>query len=104
MENFEAFDPELKKVLGHRYQEQPVKKAVKKPIEKPAEEAPMDKPNWHTRLMMCVKHSWVFGAVSMLVFYWQQVGLMDSAAAVPTMYACALMLGLSVGKYGFGRR
>lgn len=93
MDNFEAFDAELKGVLGHRYQEQPVRKS--KPVEKA--------PDWYARLKLCVKHSWVFGAISLLAFYWQQVGLMDSAAAVPTIYTCALMLGLSIGKYGFER-
>lgn len=94
MENFEAFDAELKGVLGHRYQEQPVRKS--KPVEK--------EPDWYARLKLCVKRSWVFSALSLLVFYWQQTGLMDPAAAVPSLYACALMFGLTIGKCGTERR
>lgn len=80
-------------------------KPVKKNAEKPAgrEEAmdaayvqlsaasPME------RLKRCAKWALLFGSISMLLFYWQQAGLLDSKAAVPSLIVCALGAGLTVG-------
>ena len=43
---------------------------------------------------------WVvfFMALEYLFFYWQQTGQMQSTAAMPSMIACALLAGISVGK------
>lgn len=54
-------------------------------------------PNWMDRLRACVKWTSIFGGLGLLFFYWQQTGLMDPAAALPSMIVCALMGGLSIG-------
>lgn len=53
--------------------------------------SPMDK------VKACVKWTAVFGSVSAVLFYWQQAGLLDSRAAVPSLIFCALGAGLSIG-------
>ena len=55
-------------------------------------------PNWLNNLKACVKHVAIFGGLSVLVFYWQQAGLMDSSVALPTMCVCTALAGLGVGK------
>lgn len=52
---------------------------------------PMDK------LKGCVKWTGLFGGISAILFYWQQAGLLDSRAAVPSFVVCALLAGLAVG-------
>lgn len=113
MDKFEAFDPALKELMGSRYQEQPVKKPAAKPVRKPVEEPikepikePIEEPvsGGHNWLKVCIKRAWIYSALSLLFFYWQQTGLMDSAAAVPSIYVCALLFGLTVGKSMAERR
>lgn len=55
-------------------------------------------PNLFDRLKGCAKWAVTFGGLSMLFFYWQQTGLMDPAAAVPSMCACTCLAGYGVGK------
>ena len=45
-----------------------------------------------------VKWAAVFIGLEYLVFYWQQTGQMQESAAMPSMIACALLAGISVGK------
>lgn len=40
----------------------------------------------------------LFGGLNLLIFYWQQAGLMASSIAVPCMCICAALAGLGVGK------
>ena len=49
------------------------------------------------KLKACAKWGGIFGGLNMLLFYWQQAGLLDSKAAVPSMIVCALLAGLSIG-------
>lgn len=49
------------------------------------------------KLKECVKWAAIFGGLNALLFYWQQAGLLDSKAAVPSMIICALLAGLSIG-------
>ena len=56
-------------------------------------------PNLFDRLKGCAKWAVTFGSLSMLIFYWQQTGLMDPAAAVPSMCACTCLAGYGVGKH-----
>lgn len=56
-------------------------------------------PNLFDRLKGCAKWAVTFGSLSMLIFYWQQTGLMDPAAAVPSMCACTCLAGFGVGKH-----
>ena len=45
-----------------------------------------------------VKWALFFICLEYLFFYWQQTGKMDESAAMPSMIACALLAGISVGK------
>jgi hypothetical protein len=55
-------------------------------------------PNWLDRLKACAKWALTFSALCCLFFYWQQTGLMDPAAAVPSMLTCTLLVGWGVGR------
>jgi hypothetical protein len=46
----------------------------------------------------CAKSVMLFGGLSVLVFYWQQAGLMAESIAVPSMCVCTALAGLGVGK------
>lgn len=46
----------------------------------------------------CAKSVALFGGLNLLIFYWQQAGLMASSIAVPCMCICAALAGLGVGK------
>ena len=110
-------DDGLKAVMGSRFHDAtkdpaPAKKAepatVKAVEEKPARKrtdeaidakwAPVKPdPNWMDRLQACAKWTGLFGGLCLLFFYWQQKGLMDPVAALPSMIVCATLAGLSVG-------
>jgi hypothetical protein len=100
--NLDPNDEGLKQIFGDRFhdatQEEvppknvPAKKAVAAPWE------PVKEPNWMDALKACAKHVAVFGGLSILVWYWQVSGLMDSSVAVPTMCICTALAGLGVGK------
>ena len=59
---------------------------------------PKPVPNWFDRLKDCAKRTVLFSGLCILIFYWQQTGLMESAAAVPSMLACMLFAGVNIGK------
>ena len=108
------FDEELQGIFGNRYSDAsaaPVNKEAKKAepdkqVEKkrvdplaPAKWAPpKPAPNWLAKLKMSAKWTGLYAGLCVLVFYWQQTGLMDPAAALPTMLACTLLAGVSIGK------
>ncbi len=85
-------------------------KPKKAPEKKPAEPRILDKaldaqyepvrpaPNWLDKLKIAAKGSLMTSALCLLIFYWQQTGLMDPVAALPSMLACMLMTGVSIGK------
>lgn len=77
-------------------------KPSKKPIayKKTADAScePVKEPHWMDALKACAKHVAMFGGLSILVWYWQVSGLMDSSVAVPTMCVCTALAGLGVGK------
>lgn len=51
------------------------------------------------RLLMGVaKHTCVYGAVSLLSWYWRSIGQMGEQAATTTWIVCALLAGLSIGR------
>lgn len=52
----------------------------------------------------CVAQFLFFAGVEYIVFYWLQTGQMELSAAMPSMIACALFAGLSVGKNWKRRR
>ena len=80
----------------------PAKKAGKEPAKTDA--VPVDAA-WEAmsagasaaKLKACAKWAMLFGSISALLFYWQQAGLLDPKAAVPSLIVCALGAGLSVG-------
>lgn len=49
------------------------------------------------KVKACTKWITVFALISGTLFYWQQAGLLDSRAAVPSLILCALGAGLTVG-------
>ena len=75
------------------------KKTVQKPTEKPMDAEYEPVKNWYDeKTVNCVKWFLIFAGLEYLVFYWMQTGQMQSAAAMPSMIACALLAGISVGK------
>lgn len=80
-------------------------KTAQKPVRKPTEEykdaeyQPVKHdPNWLDYLKASVKHIAIFGGLNLLIFYWQQAGLMDASIAIPSMCVCAVLAGFGVGK------
>lgn len=60
-------------------------------------EYPIYAPNWFDRLKGCAKGVWLYGCISLLLFWWQQAGLLDSKAAVPSFIVLALLAGVQIG-------
>ena len=50
------------------------------------------------KIVNLVKLVLIFICLEYLFFYWQQTGQMQESAAMPSMIACALLAGISVGK------
>ncbi len=59
---------------------------------------PVKEHTWMDNLKSCVKWAGCFGGLSLLVFYWQQAGLMANSIAVPTMCVCTCLAGWGVGR------
>ena len=49
------------------------------------------------KLKGCAKGVWLYGCISLLLFWWQQAGLLDSKAAVPSFIVLALLAGVQIG-------
>lgn len=49
------------------------------------------------KLKGCVKGVWLYGGISLLLFWWQQAGLLASEAAVPSFVVLALLAGVQIG-------
>lgn len=112
--NGDLLDEGLQNVMGKdRCQNEwkPAKKPMADPVNtKYGDEVKMEKPvtaswepvkpdpNWLDNLKACAKHVVLFGGLSILFFYWQQTGQMESSAAVPSMCACTALAGLGVGR------
>lgn len=92
---------EKKAVEKNARQEKAVQKAKDKPVDAKWEHIPeivKGDRNWLDRLKACAKWVALFGGLSMLFFYWQQTGQMDTSAAVPSMCVCTLLAGVGVGR------
>lgn len=50
------------------------------------------------KVTACAKTAVVFGGLNLLLFYWEQTGLMAESIAVPSMCVCAALMGLGIGK------
>ena len=61
------------------------------------EAVPQYAPSFMDRLKGCAKWSLIFGGLTMLFFCWQEAGLMDPAAAVPSMCVCTCLGGFKIG-------
>lgn len=116
--NLDPNDEGLQAIMGGRFHDMtkdptPAKKAAPAPVKAP-EEKPARKPHtvpaadWELvkhdptqleRLAACGKSALLFGGLCLLFFCWQQAGLMDPAAAVPSMLTCALLGGVKIGKH-----
>lgn len=121
--NDNLIDDGLQKVLGDHYTDAtngaPAKPQKPRKIEPVRVEAPAPAPApvvfskeesrklWQpakpdpddvTRVKNAAKWSVLYGSLCFLFFYWEQVELMAPAAAVPSMLACMLCAGVSVGK------
>lgn len=59
---------------------------------------PIKEHTWADSLKEGTKWVALFGGLSVLVWYWQVSGLMDSSVAVPTMCACTALAGWNLGK------
>lgn len=49
-------------------------------------------------LKECAKRVLTLGAMSLLVFYWQQSGQMLTSASMPCIYVFAILAGVAIGK------
>lgn len=56
------------------------------------------KPNTLDKLQDCAKSVSLYAALNLVLFYWQQKGLLATQAATPAMWVCALLAGFSLGK------
>lgn len=54
-------------------------------------------PNWMDKVKSCAKWVWLFGGLSILVFYWKEAGLMAESIAVPSIAVCTALAGWGVG-------
>mgnify|MGYP006874621740 CR=1 FL=1 len=118
IEKEELFDEELRGLVNFTDETAKAQKPVeteKKPVGKePVKEKKMaqrstNKPmdaeyepvkTWYDeKLVNCAKWFLIFVGLEYLVFYWMQTGQMQQSAAMPSMLVCAMLAGLSVGKY-----
>ena len=75
------------------------KKTAQNPTEKPVDAEYQPVKTWYDeKTVNCVKWFLIFAGLEYLVFYWMQTGQMQESAAIPSMIACALLAGISVGK------
>ena len=75
------------------------KKTAQKLTGKPMDAEYEPVKTWYDeKTVYCVKWFLIFAGLEYLVFYWMQTGQMQSTAAMPSMIACALLAGISVGK------
>ena len=125
MSNYEInhLDPDdigLKAIMGNRFQDatkpmvEPIRtkststtqaeKKVQEPVSKVNKtvdaqwEPARPEPNWMDNLKACAKSVLLFGGLSLLIFYWQQLGLMAPSIAVPSMCVCTALAGWGAGR------
>ena len=74
-----------------------IKKKVSKDTPVDASWIPVTEAGVMSKVKACAKWALLFAAISGLLFYWQQAGLLAPSAAVPSLIFCALGAGLTVG-------
>jgi hypothetical protein len=112
MTDFEREDMELQAIMGSKFEDMSKanyatpkqKNTAEKPVQKPTEEEsvdiewhPVKQLTWLDGLASCAKWALTFGGLNMLIFYWQQAGLMAESIAVPCMWVCCALAGYGVG-------
>lgn len=125
--NLDPEDIGLKQIMGDRFHDettgtqQPQKarantksayttqaeKVAQKPISKAVDahwEPVRPEPNWMDNLKASAKAVLLFGGLSLLIFYWQQAGLMAESIAVPSMCICTALAGWGAGRNIRGNR
>lgn len=53
---------------------------------------------WMDDLKDVTKSVAIFGGLNMLIFYWQQAGLVADSVAVPCTWVCLILAGIGVGE------
>ena len=115
--NLDPEDIGLKQVMGSRFHDatkptvEPIttkpsnttqtERVAQKPFNKAVDaqwEPARPEPNWMDNLKACAKSVLLFGGLSVLVFYWQQMGLMAESIAVPSMCVCTALAGWGAGR------
>ena len=116
--DLDVTDAGLKAIMGNRFHDHTESFVAERKTQKTAnttkvntvahksKEKPMEaqwepvrpEPNWYDKLKACAKSVLLFGGLTILVFYWQQAGLMASSVAVPTMCVFTALAGWGCGK------
>lgn len=68
---------------------------------RPAMDGQWAKPNTAStiaKLKACVKSASIYSGISLLLFWWQQTGMLASKAAIPSFIVLALLAGLQIGR------
>lgn len=77
--------------------EKSAQRAKDKPVNAQWEPVKPD-PNWMDKLKNCAVLTAPFSCLTMLVFYWNEAGLMADSIAIPSMLFCACVAGLGIGR------
>ena len=109
-------DLELKMLMGPRFQDQTQEtvSAPKGEMKQEPTQAPIEKKSCRKvmdaawvpvkaelteprRLADCARQTVLYGGISAVLFWWQQAGLLDPKAAIPSFIVLALLAGLKIG-------
>lgn len=116
MSEYEREDAELAAMMGAQFIDETQKpetteectdipkpeKMVEKPME--AQWMPTKQRTFMDDLYDCTKSTALFGGLNVLIWYWQEAGLMDESIALPSMIVCAVLAGVGIGKVLGGKR
>lgn len=123
IDKYDSEDIELKELLGEHFHDETAQprtaaEAAAMPTDTTAEEKAAHRPTYGStegkargafetqkseptffdNLKASAKSALTFGGLNILLFYWEQIGLMDESIAVPSMCVCAALAGWGVGK------
>jgi hypothetical protein len=123
MTDFEREDLELASVMGGKFvdlTQEPAEKRTAKPVAAPVQEKkytpvkdipekekpakalwmpPKPAPNFTDKLVAMAKESCLFGALSLILFYWQQTGRLDYTTSWYALLVCVGMVFFTIGKH-----
>lgn len=123
IDKYDSNDTELKELMGEHFHDETAQprtaaeaavmptdttaaeKTEHSPANGPAKakangmfESEKSEPTFFDNLKASAKSALTFGGLNILIFYWEQIGLMDASVAVPSMCVCAALAGYGVGK------